>query len=161
MEKRDLKMEPYREDFLCLMEEYAEFMQEMVPVEREKFDALLAGELPRIDQSISEGQANAMKLESYEKKRIALQRSAGFAGMTLRQIAAGAGESEKIRLQDVFARFVRCAGEIQHYNNKSMAFVKDALALSGAELSGAQAYSPRGARAKPGVFGAGDFETKI
>ena len=60
--------------------EYSHFFEHMAKCEKEKLDAILQNKLPLLESTIATAQANAMQLSNMEKKRLELQKKAGFEG---------------------------------------------------------------------------------
>lgn len=108
------------QELIDFFEEYAEFLTQMSGDENEKLEALLSGELPRIEHAISMAQANAKKLENLEVRRQTLQRRAGCDGMTFSQIISQSTPEDEPMLQSLFERIQSCVEEIKFRNGKSM-----------------------------------------
>lgn len=115
------------EEFLGFIEEYTDFLQQMVKDENEKLSALQSRELSRIEHSITTAQANAKKLENYEAKRVKLQQRLGYEGMSFREIIEQAPEDQQAWLGLMFDRFERNVNEIRFRNDKSMAVARDSM----------------------------------
>ncbi|MEM1485295.1 hypothetical protein V6615_10510 [Oscillospiraceae bacterium PP1C4] len=154
-----------QEHFFEFMETYTEFFESMVSVEKEKLEALLSFQLKKIEQAISAGQANAMKLENYEKKRMELQVQAGFAEATFQEIIDSIdGELKKV-LENLLRRMNNAVQEIKFYNGKSMGLAKINLqsindAVPSSARSEAQGYTSLKTQADA-YKNTVSFETKI
>lgn len=116
-----------QQDYINFMEEYTEFLEHMIMDEKEKLAALSSRNLPRIEHSISVSQANAMKMENNEIKRITLQNKAGFEGLSFRELIEQAAPLEKSWLTQLFTRFEKSVQEIRFHNDKSMQVARDGM----------------------------------
>jgi len=117
-------------DFYMFLQEYADFLEEMIEAEKEKLAALVSNELVRIEHSITVQQATAMQFENMEKKRLKLQRNAGFENMTFSEIIEAAREEDQQMLSLVFRRIQQALDQIKYLNSKSMDVVKTHINLS-------------------------------
>lgn len=113
------------EEFVSFMTGYTAFLGRMRADESEKLNALTSRELQRIEHSIAVSQANAKQLENYEARRMTLQASAGYEGMTFRQLIASVPEDERDALWKLFSQFESNVAEIRFFNDKSMAVARD------------------------------------
>lgn len=111
--------------FVAFMQEYTAFLGRMRRDESIKLSALASKELRKIEHSISVSQANAKQLENFEAQRIALQASAGYEGMSFRQVITNAPKEKQSELWDIFTAFESHVAEIRFYNDKSMAVARD------------------------------------
>lgn len=115
------------QEYITFMEEYTEFLEHMVQDEREKLAALSSRDLKRIEHSISVSQANAMKMENNEIRRVTLQNKAGFEGLSFRELIEKATPLEKSWLTQLFTRFEKAVQEIRFHNDKSMQVARDGM----------------------------------
>lgn len=154
------------EPFFGFLKEYADFLDTVVSEEKEKLEALLSFELKRIEQSISAGQAIAMQMDGYEKKRLALQRQAGLEGKTFRQIMEAADGESAAKLRNLFERIEHALLDIKFYSAKSMGLVKMGLQTTNQAVSSSGKSEPHGYTAfrtqtACAHNSADSFETKI
>ncbi len=120
-----MPMSPVQQEYYSFLEEYTAFLGRMLEDEKGKLQALLSKDLPRIEHSITNSQANAKQLENYEIKRSALQAKAGYAGQSFRQIIAAYPSEMQSAFWQLYDRFERCVGGIRFHNDKSMAVARD------------------------------------
>lgn len=116
-------------EYFALLQEYAAFLEKVRICEGEKLTALLDNDLKKIEHSISASQANEMQMQVFEKKRIELQRQAGFADKTFKEILQNVASREKWQI--VFEKFEKEIDEIKFLNSKSMKLVNENLAKNG------------------------------
>jgi hypothetical protein len=109
------------------LEGYAEFFEHMVLTEREKLDSLLSNDLGRINHSISVQQATKKELENLERKRMELQKNAGFGQMSFEEIIAGSPKEDGQVLEKLSSRIKGSIDEIKFLNGKSMGVVEDKI----------------------------------
>lgn len=115
-----------QQELLDFLEEYRSFFQQMEQSERDKLEALVSNELPRIEHAISIAQANTKRLENLEQRRAQLQERAGLADLTFSQLTEQLPEHRRT-LTELFGRIQACVEEIKFYNTKSMEVAKTNL----------------------------------
>jgi hypothetical protein len=112
------------QQYFSFMSEYAGFLEAMVDTEKEKLDALLSNQLKRIEHSVSCQQAVSMQIENYEKRRLQLQKQAGFGDITFHEMIERVDPEEQEKLKEIFGRMRKAAEEVKFLNEKSMKLVK-------------------------------------
>jgi hypothetical protein len=108
-----------KENLYLFFSEYADFMEEMETIQKEKLESILSNDLGRMERSIKVQQAYAMRLDNIENRRIRLQAETGFGGMTLSEIISCAPEERKTELRLLFDRISRSLGNIKYFNDKA------------------------------------------
>jgi flagellar biosynthesis/type III secretory pathway chaperone len=103
-------------DFL---HEYANFLEEMETVQKEKLDSLLSKDLQRMERSIKSQQAYAMRLDNIENRRIRLQTEVGFGGLSFSELIDSAPQDRKNDLKLLFGRIHNSVSNIKYLNGKS------------------------------------------
>lgn len=131
-----------QDEFYSFLQDYAEFLEDMVKQEQEKLAALVSNELVRIEHSITVQQATAMKFDNMEQKRLKLQAQAGFQGLSFSEIIDQVAVEEQSALQLIFKRIQQALDQIKFYNTKSMNVVRTHINLSktAADNQVSQAY---------------------
>lgn len=114
-----------REAFITFMVDYTAFLGRMRGDESRKLSAISSRNLEEIEQSLAASQANAKQLENYENRRLALQKEAGYGGLSFRQLVQAAPEGDQNRLWQLFSKFEHNVAEIRYFNDKSMALARD------------------------------------
>lgn len=115
--------------FFEFLNEYRDFLHEMIETEQEKLAALVSNELIRIEQSLSQQQLMAKRFESMESKRSSLQRQAGFANLSFTEIINLSEEADRPSLFACFGNITQSIEQIQFLNQKSMGLVRDQMRL--------------------------------
>lgn len=118
-------------EFYKFLGEYSKFFENMAKCEKEKLDAILQNKLPLLESTIATAQANAMQLSNMERKRLELQKKAGFEGKTFRQLVEAAQEQNKEELRRCFECVEDSVSEIKYYNTKAMQLAESNLHLFG------------------------------
>lgn len=97
-------------------------IRDMISVEQEKRQALLAQDMEQLENVLQRQQAMLMQTENLEKKRLAAQETAGFAAtMTGAAILSAVTDpADKAALSDVFTRLGDTAQELQTLNKTAM-----------------------------------------
>ncbi len=148
------------------LNEYAAFLEGMVPAQNEKLEALLSHDVATIERSVAQQQNLSIQMEQFEQKREDLQKEAGFSGKTLREIAQAIGPADEEISREMLAcheRMSQAVEQVKFLNRKAMHLVETNLQLSGVEMPAedqTQIYTERAKKiagaAKPSIF-----ETKI
>lgn len=155
------------EKFCDFMEEYVSFFEAMQMDEKEKLASMHGHNLAQIEQVVSKQQASVMEVTNLEKKRLALQKDAGFEGLTLRELLPKLEDGHRQTMQQRLERLERAVDNIKFDNEKSMEAAENNLRLFGFldTSEDAEIYSdPRGEQksAFRGDKATGKkFETKI
>ncbi len=113
------------EEFVQFMQEYTAFLVRMCADEKGKMQALQSKELPKIERSIAASQANAKQLQNLEERRIELQKTAGYEGLTFRQLVERVTPERQGELWGIFSEFEKNVADIKFYNDKSMSIARD------------------------------------
>lgn len=112
------------ESFLVFLQRYNSFLLKMAQDEDEKLQALVSGQLTRIEHALSTAQANAKQIENLEVKRMELQEQAGVEGMTFSQILALLPEELRAEGEALFAQFEKHLNDVKFRNGKSMDYAR-------------------------------------
>ncbi len=107
-------------DYCDFMADYAEFFENVREQEKEKLEALLSNDLPRMQKSLSEQQIVLKKAEAMEKKRLAMLKEIGCENLPLREVAARFDGEEKQRIISSGIRLDRAVKSIQYFNRKAL-----------------------------------------
>ena len=154
---------PDQKEFISFMAEYTGFLAQMCADEKEKMAALGGRVLSDIEHSIAKSQANAKQLAIFEGKRVALQKAAGYDGMSFRQLIEAAPQAQRGDLVRQLAAFEQLVLDIRFYNDKSMAIARDNMveidpsAILAGQASNSNPYEKQRGRQENG----GLLETKI
>lgn len=105
--------------FYRFLGEYADFMEEMEAVQKEKLDALLSKDLQRIERSIKSQQAYAMRLDNIERRRIRQQEESGLSGKPISVILEEAPQESKNELRLIYGRLQTAVSNIKYLNGKA------------------------------------------
>ena len=142
-------------------------IQEMIPMEKEKRQALLSEDPERMQEMMQTQQAAMMRLRLAEEKRIQYQKDAGFGHLRAEEILEQAPPEQKESLQACFLDLRRAAEQLQAYNAKAMEIAQANLAfwestMHKEHLSAPQqvTYSAKKGSA-PSTFGGSSFQTKV
>jgi len=119
---------------LCdFFEKYTSFLEDMEQVQKEKLEAVLSGDLDRMERSIKTQQAYAMRLDNIESRRIKLQKEAGLSDYTFSQIVDAADPTLRNDLRTLLGRATNAISNIQYFNSKALEVSRENLRTLGAE----------------------------
>lgn len=117
-------------EFISASEKMLEAMNCAIEAESEKRRALLDHDINAVETMLQEQQALTMRLEGLEKKRVAAQEAAGFAGMNPQQIAA-ANPQQRDALTELFRAMRTAADRLQALNKASIEIARTELRMIG------------------------------
>lgn len=113
--------------FLKFMTEYADFFDEVLKREEEKFMALYSRNPKRMDAAFNLHIETEEQIAQIEDKRIKLNNEMGCEGMTLRQIIESLPEDEpqqKLELDKIFQRLRFSVQQTKEFNQKSLEYAQ-------------------------------------
>ena len=113
------------DEFYDFMEQYTEFYNEVLEVEREKADALLSNDLTLINEVLAEYQVWVKRTEQYEHRRQEMFKELGLEGKSFRAIIESETGDCREELEDLFYRFREAVVKTKEYNNKSLEIVRE------------------------------------
>lgn len=107
-------------EFLQATEKCTEQLREMLPLEQEKYQALISDDTNQMEDMIQVQQAAIMKLKSLEAVRLDCQEKAGLGQMTTEQILEFISEADKEAFTACFSDLRKSAEELRICNSKAM-----------------------------------------
>lgn len=128
MRKVRLKLDE-KKRFHDFLDEYIDFFDEMVELQKEQLAAVLSSEIQRVDKCAATLQVYLKKLNMMEQKRIDLQTAAGYKNMSFKEIIAILPEEQKQEYSKLFDMLGKRISEVVFYNDKSQEKVKADLKM--------------------------------
>ena len=107
-------------EFLQATERCTEQLREMLPLEQEKYQALISDDTNQMEEMIQVQQAAIMKLKSLEAVRLDCQEKAGLGQMTSDQILESIPAEDKEAFTACFTDLRKAAEELRICNAKAM-----------------------------------------
>lgn len=104
---------------LDFFEQYKNFFEGVLRTEEEKFSAILKDDINKIQSCISTKQAEVMKINEIENKRMEIQSECGFSDMSFSQIISNCKQQYKEDFQKHFDYISYLIKEIKFFNDKS------------------------------------------
>jgi FlgN protein. len=104
-------------DFISFLEKYRDELIVALSAEREKRQALICGDIERLETMLITQQAETMKLKSFEDKRSEMQAKLGFGNFKAKEIIAAVDDVEISRiLGRLFLEIVDSINKIKQQN---------------------------------------------
>lgn len=114
------------------MEEYTVFFERVEKKQNEKMEALLSGELGRIEESIVMQQALDKQISNMENKRMELFQSWGKADATFKAVIEQTKKEEQKHLLELYQRLDQALNSIKYLNQNAMKLAQTKLVKMGA-----------------------------
>lgn len=155
------------EEFLLATKRCTEHLREMIPQEKEKYQALISDDTQQIEEMVQNQQAAIMKLKSLEAARLHAQEQAGFADRSADEILELVTQTDKAAVSEAFTDLRNAAKELRLCNAKAMEIARASAAFHKSNTPNAKTPMPAkvtyGAKGSaPGKIGNGSlFQTKI
>ena len=86
---------PGVDELIAFLGKYRDELRTALENESEKRRALISGEPARLEAMLQMQQAETMKIQNFEKKRLAMQDALGFGGLRAKQLAEALPEGEQ------------------------------------------------------------------
>ncbi|MFT3951779.1 MAG: hypothetical protein QM689_07560 [Oscillospiraceae bacterium] len=137
--------------YYTFMLNYTAFFETVREQEKEKLEAILSNDLPRIRAALNAQQLLLKKIESMEAQRLALQTELGLEGKNLRETAQAFYGDEKRSIFELGIRLDRIVKSIQYFNKKSLEIADKQMQFYGEDDSSYDAKGKPG-RSKSGLF---------
>ncbi len=102
--------------FFDFLSEYIDFYAQIENQSRERLEVLTGYSLAGLEQSIANDQSAIMRAEQMEKRRIDLQKAAGYGELSLREIIEKLDGEDKRKLDRVYSKLNEFLGNIRFYN---------------------------------------------
>lgn len=99
--------------------EYQNFFVDVLDTEQFKLDGLVKNDLKDIEKSITQKQAEVMKIQNLERERMALQEECGYKDMSFSQIIEHCSSDYKNKFKELFISLDTIISEIKYLNQKS------------------------------------------
>lgn len=115
-------------EFILAANQCADQCCAMIEHEKEKRQALLSGDEKRLEQALQTMQADMMRLEQLEKRRLQKQAEAGFEGLAAGEILERL-DGNSPELAEAFDRLKKAAGLLKEYNAKAQEIAKGNVQL--------------------------------
>jgi len=139
--------------FADFLEKYRDELKTALDNESEKRRALIGGDPKRLEAMLQLQQAETMKLQNLEQKRLAMQKELGYEGLTASAFAeAVKSDSEGPRIARTLAEIVSLVNDLKDQNtqaielaNGSLKIMEQAVASAGIDQQHGL-YSPETAR---------------
>lgn len=146
---------PGIDEFIVFLGKYRDELKTALENESEKRRALISGEPERLEAMLQMQQAETMKLQNFEKKRLALQEELGCRGLRAKQLAETLPEGEqRQRLSAVLDEITGLVGSIREQNlqalelaNGNLKIIEKAVTSAGLDPQHGL-YSPETAKGK-------------
>jgi hypothetical protein len=160
-------MDDVLKEFLIATQRCIEQLEIMIPLEQEKYQALISDNLEQIEEMIQSQQASIMKLKSLEAHRVNCQEKAGFGHLNADQILQSLSEDDKAVFSKTFSKMRKTAQELRLCNAKAMEISRASMVFwqnmdphQKPPVSAKVTYGAKGP--SPARMGAGSlFQTKI
>ncbi len=110
--------------FFDFLSEYIDFYEQVENRSRERFEIISSYNLADLERSIANDQSSIMRAEQMEKRRIELQKEAGYGLMPLREIVNSHEGEEKEHLRSFFNRLSELLENIRFYNARCKKLVE-------------------------------------
>ncbi len=107
-------------EFLQATERCTEQLREMLPLEQEKYQALISDDVNQMEEMIQVQQAAIMKLRNLEAARLDCQEKAGLGQMASDQILESIPAEDKKAFTACFTDLRKAAEELRVCNAKAM-----------------------------------------
>lgn len=91
------------DDFLSLIREMIQFFEELINSEQLKLEAVLANNVPKMEECMKKEQVSILKLRGYDKKREQMQEMLSFGKLTFREIIPLVPEVNKDEMAELFS----------------------------------------------------------
>ena len=114
-------------DLLAFLQNYNEYLHEVLNAQNEKLEALLSHEVELIEKSAVQQQSMTLKMQNLEEQRAKLQVEAGWEGLTFREIEQVAPSNQRQAYQQCREEMDRLLEQIQFLNGKAMHLVETDL----------------------------------
>lgn len=160
-------MDNHLQEFLLATQRCTEHLQDMIPQEKEKYQALISDDTQQIEEMVQNQQAAIMKLQSLEAARLQAQELAGFSNRSADEILELVSEEDRPAVSEAFSQLRSTAQELRVCNAKAMEIARASAAFHKATTPNVKAAMPAkvtyGAKGTaPGKIGNGSlFQTKI
>lgn len=136
------------EEFIGFLGKYRDELQTALQNESLKRLALLSGDPVQLEAMLQQQQAETMKIQNLETRRIDLQKALGYEGLNAKMLVEAVADPEtKRKLEEVLQQISAVAAEIREQNRLSMEFANSSLKMmeqvaisAGIETKGT--YSP-------------------
>lgn len=154
------------QELIAYLDEYAGFLEGMIPAQNEKLEALLSHDVATIERSVAQQQVQAIQMEKFEKGREERQEAAGFSDKALKEIAQIIRPEDEAAAEKMLAcheRMSRAVEQIKFLNAKAMHMVETNLQIINLESSSevqSETYTER-AKKIAGTAKQSIFQTKI
>ena len=141
------------EAFADFLEKYRDELKAALANESEKRRALVGGDPKKLETMLQLQQAETMKLQNLEQKRLAMQKELGYEGLTARELAeAVKDENEGSRIGRTLEEIVSLVNDLKDQNtqaielaNGSLRIMEQAVASAGIDQQHGL-YSPETAK---------------
>ena len=113
-------MDKHLEEFLQATDRCTEQLQEMLPLEQEKYQALISDDVLHMEEMVQAQQAAIMKLKNLEAARMDCQQKAGFGHQSADEILESIPQEDRAVFVETFVRLRNSAQELRLCNEKAM-----------------------------------------
>lgn len=118
------------DEFIDFLGKYCGELSAALQNESQKRRALLSGDPGQLELMLQLQQAETMKIQNLEARRIELQKALGFEGLTAKMLVDAVTEPAlRQRLADVLQEISTLASDIQEQNRMSMEFANSSLKM--------------------------------
>lgn len=117
------------QEYAAFLETYTKTFEAIVQDEQFRLSALINHDLSAIEKSISNQQANQLRLQNMEERRMELQEEMGFSEATLAQMITMYEGQERRCLEGLYDRARDAIMLIKNYNQKSNELIQMNLQL--------------------------------
>ncbi|MGI5978981.1 MAG: flagellar export chaperone FlgN [Oscillospiraceae bacterium] len=141
------------DEFIAFLEKYCAELETACRNETQKRLALISGDPAQLEALLQMQQAETMRIQNFENKRLDMQKALGFEGLSAKMLVETVEDPEKKRqLADVLQRITDTATDIREQNRLSLEFANSSLklmeqaAISAGIETQQSTYSPETAR---------------
>lgn len=107
-----------------VLKEQLDLYKEFLEVEQEKYDIILADDIKRLDEIVTEEQVFFLKSRGLDQKRERLLKELGFGGKTLKQLIDLVDESDKDRFRKMHNEIFNVLQNFKEKNNQCQDLVQ-------------------------------------
>lgn len=115
------------EHYVNLLNEFLELFEEMILVEKEKRDVVIAHDLLRLEDLMKKEQAGIMKIRGMEQRRIRMQNDLGFGDKTFQVLLQEVSDEERLRLTPIFRKLEDAIRRFRVTNESTSQVIETAL----------------------------------
>lgn len=114
------------------MEEYIQFFEKAQEKQNEKMEALISGQLSRVEETIVMQQALDKQISNMETRRIVFFQDSGYGDATFKTIIDQADKEDQKNLLGLYYRLEKALNSMKYLNQNAMKLAQTKLVKMGA-----------------------------